>query len=68
MAEAKITWNARKGDPEKHTSYGIVFHAGRAVKVDREEVIAKLRGNPYFTVEEKAEKPASDNLPGAPVA
>lgn len=55
---AIITWNAREGDPKEHTSYGVRFVDGNATKVEAPEIIAKLRGNPYFTVEEKAEKPA----------
>lgn len=53
---AMITWNAREGDPKEHTSYGVRFVDGKATKVEAPEIIAKLRGNPYFTVEEKAGK------------
>lgn len=48
----KVTWNARKGDPASHVSYGITFEAGKPVDVTDEAVLKKFAGNPFFTVAE----------------
>jgi hypothetical protein len=48
---AMVTWTPEPGDDsEATTAFGTAFKAGEATEVTDEKVLAKMAGNPFFSV------------------
>lgn len=61
--QALITWHPKNQDPRSHDWAGYTFAADEPVLVTDGDVIAKLRGNPFFTVEEDQVRPRRGRPP-----
>lgn len=63
---AKVTYNPGKNDPDDTETLGYAFKGGVPVTVDNAAALNKFRRNPYFSVDDEGQAPATTQEPPLP--